>query len=229
MATITWLGHSAFLIEDQGLRLLIDPFLTGNPKATTTAEQMHDIDVVLVTHDHGDHVGQAVDICKRTGAKLAAVVGTAEKFIAAGVPQEQVFIGIGFNMGGTVEHKGVRITMVPAFHTSESGLPVGYILTLPSGTVVYHAGDTCLFGDMALWGELYTINVALLPVGGVFTMDAVQAAKACALLQTPKVIPMHWGTFPVLAQDTKAFHAELQKTAPRCQCFDANVGQAIDI
>lgn len=229
MATVTWLGHSAFLLEDQGVRILIDPFLEGNPKATLAPKDVGAVDIVMVTHDHGDHVGQAVDICKRTGAMLAAVVGTAGKLQEQGVPAGQILNGIGFNMGGTLEVKGVRMTMVQAFHTSESGQPVGYILRLPGGAVVYHAGDTCLFGDMALWGELYRIDLALLPVGGVFTMDAAQAARACALLKAPKVIPMHWGTFPVLAQDTGEFCQCLATAAPACQCLKVAPGESVTV
>lgn len=229
MTEITWFGHSAFKISDGNASLLIDPFLEGNPTCPVGVEDVGPVDMVLVTHDHGDHVGQAVRICGKTGAKLAAVVGTAEKLIKEGVPREQALMGIGYNMGGTVEHKGARIAMVPAFHTSESGLPVGYIVTMPCGTVIYHSGDTCVFGDMALWGNLYKLDVALLPIGGVFTMDAGQAALACALLRPRKVIPMHWGTFPVLAQDTTAFKKALESAAPACTCVDMRPGQTVTL
>lgn len=229
MADITWLGHSAFKIQDNGVTVVIDPFLEGNPNCPITSKELGPVDIVLVTHDHGDHVGQAVEICRQTGAMLGAVVGTAEKLVQQGVPQQQVFIGIGYNMGGTVEHKGVRMTMIPAFHTTESGQPVGFIVRMPGGATIYHSGDTCLFGDMALWGNLYKIDVALLPIGGVFTMDAMQAATACALLRPKKVIPMHWGTFPVLAQDTEAFKTALDGTAPGCTCIDTQPGRVIAI
>ena len=224
MALITWLGHSAFKISSNNVTVLVDPFLDGNPTCTTAAKDIGPVDIVLVTHDHGDHTGQAAQICQATGAMLGAVVGTAETLVQAGVPAAQILNGIGFNMGGTLTHKSVHMTMIPAFHTTESGQPTGYIIRMPDGTTVYHAGDTCLFGDMALWGALYSIDVALLPIGGVFTMDARQAATACTLLRPKHVIPMHWGTFPVLAPDTTAFEQELAVLAPDCRCIALQPG-----
>ncbi len=229
MAQITWLGHSAFLIEDTEIKILIDPFLDGCPTASLSSAELPPIDVVLVTHDHADHVGQTVDICKKHKAMLGAMVETACNLIEEGIPQEQVLNTIGFNFGGTVQFKGVSITMVPALHTSTTGLPVGYILRLPNGTTVYHAGDTSIFGDMALWGKLYPIDIACLPIGGVFTMDASQAAHACALLNAKRVIPMHWGTFPALDANTQAFEKELIKHAPQCQCHALQPGQSLEI
>ena len=131
------------------------------------------------------------------------------------------------NFPGTVEHAGFAVTMTPAFHSSESGCPAGYIIRTPDGLTVYHAGDTCLFSGMALWGQLYPLDVALLPIGGVFTMDAPQAALACTLLGCKSVIPMHWGTFPVLAQSTEAFKQELALRAPDCRCIDLAPGKSI--
>lgn len=185
------------------------------------------VDLVLVTHDHSDHVGEAVEVCRRSGAMLGAIVGTAGKLVAAGVPQAQILNGIGFNMGGTVSHKGVNVTMTQAYHSSDSGAPAGYIVRMPDGLTVYHAGDTCVFSGMELWGRLYSIDVALLPVGGVFTMDARQAALACKLLGCKAVIPMHWGTFPVLAQNTAAFKEALQKQHLSCTCVDMGVGETV--
>ena len=176
MSDIRWLGHSAFKISCNGAHVVIDPFLA--PQLGFTVADVGHADLVLVTHDHGDHVGAAADICQATGAMLGAVVGTAHK-AAAGLPDSQILNGIGFNIGGTVTHKGISVTMTQAFHTSDSGCPTGYIVRMPDGLTVYHSGDTCVFGDMALWGQLYHIDVALLPIGGVFTMDAPQAAMAC--------------------------------------------------
>ena len=229
MSEITWLGHSAFKICCNNVTVLIDPFLDGNPTCPVSAANIGPVDLVLVTHDHGDHTGQAAQICQNTGAMLGAVVGTAEALVKAGAPADQILNSIGFNMGGTLEHKGVHITMLPAFHTTESGQPVGYILRMPDGVTVYHAGDTCLFGDMALWGTLYNIDVALLPIGGVFTMDARQAATACTLMRPKNVIPMHWGTFPVLAPSTCAFKQELGALAPDTRCVDLQPGQTVTV
>jgi len=227
--TLIWHGHSCFEVRTAEAVALIDPFLDGNPKSPGGAAAIERCDLVLVTHDHGDHVGQAVDICQRTGAKLGAMVGTAGKLTAAGVPKNQVIGGTGFNIGGTVEVKGVKATMTQAFHSSDSGAPAGYILTLPDGFVLYHSGDTGIFASMETWGKLYAIDLALLPIGGFYTMDARQAALACALLGCKAVTPMHWGTFPVLAANTQAFAAELAKTAPATRLQVMEPGTPVSI
>lgn len=223
--TITWYGHSAFGITTPDCTILIDPFFTGNP-AGLSWEGINP-DVVLVTHDHGDHTGDAIKICQQTKALVGAVVGTAEKLVAQGLPEDQLLNGIGFNIGGTVPMKGnITVTMTEAFHSSDSGVPTGYIITLPNGKSIYHAGDTGIFANMAVWGELYSIDVALLPIGGTFTMDARQAAYAAKLLEAKSVIPMHWGTFPVLDQNVDAFVHELGKRAPQCRCIALAAGES---
>ncbi|MEW5771976.1 MAG: metal-dependent hydrolase [Thermodesulfobacteriota bacterium] len=227
--TLTWHGHSCFEVRTPDAAALIDPFLDGNPKSPDGAKAIQRCDLVLVTHDHGDHVGQAVDICKRTGAMLGAIVGTAGKLQQAGVPQAQVIGGIGFNIGGTVEAKGIRATMTQAYHSSDSGAPVGYILTLPDGFTLYHAGDTGIFAGMETWGRLHSIDLALLPIGGFYTMDARQAALACALLGCKAVTPMHWGTFPVLEADTQTFAAELAKAAPNTRLQVMEPGKPVEL
>ncbi len=227
MTHITWFSHSAFCLRHDDTTVFIDPFLDGNPTCPITAASIEQADIVLVTHDHADHVGQAVNICRTHKAMLGAVVGTAQALVANGMPEKLVLNGIGFNMGGTVEHKGVHITMIPAFHTSESGQATGFIIKMPDGVTIYHAGDTCLFGDMALWAQLYPLDVALLPIGGVFTMDAQQAAHAALLLKAKHVVPMHWGTFPMIAQDTKDFEEAVGKLAPACRCILLQPGESV--
>ncbi len=229
MTKITWLGHSAFLLEEDNIRIVIDPFLDGCPTASTASADLPPIDMVLVTHDHADHVGQAVEICQKHKAMLGAVVETACRLTDAGVPAEQVLNGIGFNFGGTVVHKGAFVTMIPAHHTSGTGAPAGFIIKMPSGKTIYHAGDTGLFGDMEMWARLYPMDVALLPIGGVFTMDARQAAHACTLLHVDKVIPMHYGTFPALDANTASFEKALSRHAPNCKCLALNPGQHTEI
>ncbi|GFM35300.1 metal-dependent hydrolase [Desulfovibrio subterraneus] len=227
MHTLTWHGHSNFQIATPSANIVIDPFFTGNPSAATPWDGIARPDAVFVTHDHGDHVGQAVDICNATGAMLGAIVGTTGKLVAAGLPQSQVLNGIGYNIGGTVTVGKVGVTMTQAFHSSDSGAPVGYILTLDDGFTIYHAGDTGIFSGMKLWGRLYDIDLALLPIGGVFTMDARQAALACSLLKCRGVVPMHWGTFPVLEQNTQAFRDALKNFAPDCRLFDMAPGETL--
>ncbi len=226
---ITWYGHSNVRIFDGALSVLVDPFFAGNPLCPVDWKSVPAPDLVLVTHDHGDHAGQALEICKASGAMLGCVVGTGARFLEAGLPASQLFAGIGFNMGGTVEHKGIRVTMIPAFHSSETGVPAGYIVRMTSGFTFYHAGDTCVFGDMALWGELYPLDLALLPIGGFFTMDARQAALACKLLKTKALLPMHWGTFPVLAPQTDELRGELGRQAPNCRMIAVKPGESVDL
>ena len=227
MSDITWFGHSAFKIGAPDVQVVIDPFFALSAGVAPSAAD--NADIVLVTHDHSDHVGDAVALCQRTGAQLGAIVGTAGKLAEAGVPQAQIINGIGFNIGGTVTVKGVSITMTQAYHSSDSGAPAGYIVRMPDGFTVYHAGDTGIFSGMELWGQLYGIDVALLPVGGVFTMDARQAALACKLLRCKAVVPMHWGTFPLLAQSTAGFKAELERLQLPCRCFEMHPGETVSL
>ncbi len=224
---ITWHGHANFQIASGGVNLLFDPFFTGNPKAVKSPESIDTPDIVLVTHTHGDHVGDAAAICKRTGALLATAVGMGDELLNAGVPAAQVLNGHGFNIGGSVTAKGVTITMTQAFHTIAGVSPVGYIVTLPGGYTVYHAGDTGIFGSMAVLGELYSIDLALLPAGSVYTMDMRQAAMAAKLLKAKAVIPMHWSTFPALAQSMDGFAELLAKAAPGCRCCIMKPGDTI--
>jgi L-ascorbate metabolism protein UlaG (beta-lactamase superfamily) len=227
---LTWHGHANFQIHTaQGLSVLIDPWFEGNPSCGSLHEDAGGVDLVLVTHDHGDHTGQAVEICRSTGARLLANVETAARLVECGVPKGQVVNGIGINIGGTVEVLGMTVTMVQAFHSSGTGSPVGYILALPSGQCLYHAGDTGIFSSMQLWGQIHPIDLAMLPIGGVFTMDPAQAALACSLLQCKKVVPMHWGTFPVLEQGVERFAMELAGRAPATELVAMKPGERIDL
>jgi L-ascorbate metabolism protein UlaG (beta-lactamase superfamily) len=209
---ITSLGHSAFLLEGRD-RILIDPFLTGNPRASTTSDKV-DCDIICVTHGHGDHLGDAVDIARRTGAVVACIIEMSDWLEKTGVKS------VGFNMGGTATIRKTKITMVPAFHSSSIGAPglefsaaMAVGMVVDSGKVVYHAGDTCVFGDMKLIGELYKPDVALLPIGGFFTMDPRQAAMATGLINPKIAIPMHYGTWPPIEQDPKEFEKLAKKTS----------------
>ncbi|MDL2285539.1 metal-dependent hydrolase [Desulfovibrio sp. OttesenSCG-928-F07] len=228
MTKITWHGHANFNIECEGLNILIDPFFTGNPKADCNWEDIKKVDLVLLTHMHGDHTGDCVALCKKHGAMLGAVVGIPEQLISFGLPAELVLNTIGFNIGGTVQFKGISITMTEATHTSEAGLPTGFILQMQDQTTVYHAGDTGIFSNMQTWGELYNINVALLPAGGLFTMDTRQAALAAKFLQADKVIPMHWGTFPALKQDMNDFAQMLALQSPKSEAVILQPGETFN-
>lgn len=227
MSELTWYGHSAFKISCDDVKVLVDPFFAPNGKFIW--KDAGAVDMVLVSHDHGDHVGDALAICQSYEAMLGCVVGTAEKFVNQGLPPKLALNGIGFNIGGTVQCKGVSVTMTQAFHSSDSAVPVGFIIRMPDGCTIYHAGDTGIFSSMKLLGELYDLDMALLPIGGVFTMDAYQAARACRLLNCDKVVPMHWGTFPVLAQSPEEFIALTHEIAPHCECVVMNPGQTVKV
>jgi len=224
---ITSLGHSAFLLEGRD-RVLIDPFLTGNPMASTTADKV-DCDIICVTHGHGDHLGDAVNIARRTGAVVASIIEMSEWLEKTGVKS------VGFNMGGTATIRNTKITMVPAFHSSSIGAPglefsaaMAVGMVVDSGKVVYHAGDTCVFGDMRLIGELYKPDVALLPIGGFFTMDPRQAAMATGLINPKIAIPMHYGTWPPIEQDPKEFE-KLAKKSSKAKIVILKPGEHLEV
>lgn len=227
MAKVTWLGHSAFRIEANGAVVVLDPFFA--PQYHLSLKDVGAVDIILITHDHGDHTGSVVELARETGALVGCMVGTAQALIQKGVPPAQIFNGIGFNIGGTLTHKNVAAVMTQAFHSSDSGSPAGYIVTMPDGLIFYHAGDTGIFSSMALLAEIYHIQLGLLPIGGIFTMDALQAAHACKLLGLKQVIPMHWGTFPVLAQSPDEFKTKVSMLAPDCECLDMKTGGSLEI
>jgi L-ascorbate metabolism protein UlaG (beta-lactamase superfamily) len=211
---ITWLGHAAFKIQSAaGKVVYIDPWL-GNPKCPDGEKQVQQADLLLVTHGHFDHLGDTVQIAQQTEAK---VVCNFE--ISVWLEQQGVKSAIGMNKGGTLEFDGLRITMVSADHSSgisgdhgivDGGSPNGYVLELENGFKLYHAGDTNVFGDMRLIGELYQPDLAMLPIGGFYTMSPREAAHAVRLLGVNQVIPMHYGTFPALAGTPEQLRSALE-------------------
>jgi L-ascorbate metabolism protein UlaG (beta-lactamase superfamily) len=208
VAEIKWLGHAAFEIEIANKILLIDPWLDENPKACKKVEDLKKVDIVCVTHDHGDHLGDAIKICKQTEATF---VGIFELGVYA--EEQGVKDVVGINIGGAAEVKGVNIAMVPAFHSALRGAPVGFIINA-EGKTVYHSGDTSLFGDMRLIGEIYRPNVVLIPIGGYYTMGPNEAARAVEFIKPDVVIPMHYQTFPVLASSAEEFGRAVKKRTP---------------
>ncbi|RLI30317.1 MAG: metal-dependent hydrolase [Candidatus Hecatellales archaeon] len=199
MARVRWLGHACFEIQLGQTVILVDPWLEGNPQAPLKPSDLSKVDLVCVTHDHGDHLGDAFEICKRTGASFLA---TYELGVQA--EQQGVSNVLGINIGGTVKVKDVEVTMVHAFHTAGRGAPTGFILK-GEGKTVYHAGDTGLFGDMKLIGDLYQPYLALIPIGGYYTMGPREAVEAVKLLKPKVVIPMHYGSLPVLEPSAEKF------------------------
>lgn len=219
MAKIKWLGHAACEIEMDEKIVLIDPWLDENPKAAVKVSDIKKADIVCVTHDHMDHLGDAFQICKRTGATF---VGTYE--LGAHARDNGVKEVVGINVGGTTDVKGIKISMVQAIHTSGKGVAVGFVVR-GEETAVYHAGDTAVFGDMKLIGEIYHPDIVLLPIGGYYTMGAEEAAEAVRLIQPKIVIPIHYGTFPVLASTPEEFIKKVKEKAPRVKVVALNPGE----
>jgi L-ascorbate metabolism protein UlaG (beta-lactamase superfamily) len=196
---LTWLGHSAFRLDAGGKRIYVDPFLNGNPKCPEGEQTPERVDIVAITHGHGDHVGDAVDLAKKHGATVIAPVELAGKLGSQGVENVK-----DPNKGGTVDIDGVRFTMTHAQHSSSdndgnyTGEPCG-IVVRAEGKTVYFAGDTNVFGDMQnVIARLYKPDVAVLPIGDHYTMGPDEAALAVELLGVERVVPCHWGTFPAL-------------------------------
>jgi L-ascorbate metabolism protein UlaG (beta-lactamase superfamily) len=220
---IRWLGHSGFEIELANKILLIDPWLTGNPLAAVTASDIKKADIVCVTHDHGDHLGDAVEICKRTGAPF---VGIYELGVYA--EEQGVKNVVGINIGGTAKVKGISITMVQAFHSSTRGAPTGFVIKAEEKTL-YHAGDTGLFGDMKLIGEIHRPDVALIPIGDYYTMGPREAAEAVKLIKPAVVVPMHYQTFPVLEPSAENFVKLVKEKAPKVKVVALKPGDTYQV
>jgi L-ascorbate metabolism protein UlaG (beta-lactamase superfamily) len=199
--SITWLGHATFVLSSPGgKRIVLDPWL-GNPKAPPGA-RVDKADIICVSHGHSDHTADVVPIARATGAVVVAVFELANYLESKGLKDV-----IGMGIGGTIDVKGLKISMTPAVHSSSAtedgktiylGEPTGFVIRLEDRRALYFAGDTALFGDMRLIRELYAPEIAFLPIGDHYTMGPEAAALACDMLGVRQVVPMHYGTFPVL-------------------------------
>lgn len=222
---ITWLGHAGFELVDRA-NVVIDPFIKGNPLAP---DMELEPDVIAVTHGHGDHLGDAIEIAQETGAVLVAVHEISKYAASKGIEAE------GMNMGGSIEVQGVRFTMTPAWHSSgidaaefgfSGGQPAGFVIE--DELIVYHTGDTALFGDMRLIGDLYRPEVMLVPIGGRFTMGPREAALAVSWVRPEIAIPMHYDTFDVIEQDPDEF-AGLVEALSDTEVIVLEPGENLDI
>ncbi len=206
---LTWLGHATFLLEAQGKRVIIDPWLKDNPACPDNLKDPGKIDVIAITHGHNDHMQDALALAQKNGATVVAMVELGDWLQTKGV--ENV---LGINKGGTAEVAGIKFHMTDAKHSSSfnyqeegksgweniyMGEAAGFVIELEDGFKLYHAGDTAVFGDMALIRKLLEPDIALLPIGDFYTMGPRSAAEAVRLLGVKAVVPMHYGTFPLLA------------------------------
>jgi L-ascorbate metabolism protein UlaG (beta-lactamase superfamily) len=198
MVTLKWLGHAAWLIKFREATVLIDPFLSGNPAAAVKQEDLKGIDFILITHTHSDHVGDAFTIAKREKSRIIGMFELYEMAAKEGVDSNQLS---GMNKGNMVDFGKIKVALT---HADHSGEECGVVVSA-DGKTIYHAGDTALFRDMKTIQELYRPDVALLPIGGYFTMGPVEAAKAVEWLKPKIAVPMHFNTFPPIKQDPDRF------------------------
>ncbi len=230
MGRIVWLGHAAFYIEIDNHRILIDPWIT-NPLSPyrsldTFTRHFPEIDLVIVTHDHGDHVGETVEILKKYGkARICAVYELAEELAKKAGAIER---SIPANIGGPIRFEKLNIILTPAFHSSTIGAPTGVVI-VGSKTTIYHAGDTGLFSEMQFIRELYSPTIALLPIGGHFTMGIREAVKAVEILKPRTVIPMHYNTFDVIRADPNEFAKLVKEKVPEANVVILEPGKEITI
>ena len=224
MLKYTYYGHSCFLLDDGNSKILFDPFLTGNPKAAITADEV-ECDYILVSHGHGDHLGDAAAIAKRTGAKVIAIPEIL------GVIGEEIgeFDGHGMNLGGSVKLPFGKVRMTLALHSCgvPGGIACGFVVQI-AGLNIYYAGDTALFHDMKLIGRKDSLDYAMLPIGDNYTMGLEDAALAAQWLNTKNVIPLHYDTWPVIEQDVEK-NKEVTEEMTRATVHIVQPGESIEL
>jgi len=230
MAKLTYLGHSAFYIEGGGIRALIDPFLTGNPMASEGPQARGELDYIFLTHAHGDHLGDTVEIASRTGAQVFATNELATYLAGKGLAT------IGMHVGGRAAFPFGRVKLTPAHHGSGifedgkmvfSGVPCGFVIEL-DGKKIYHAGDTGLSADMKLL-ECEKIDAALLPIGGFYVMDEEDAARAVSFIKPIAVVPIHYDTFPPIKASPEKFGEHIKRLSAGARLEALKPGETLEL
>jgi L-ascorbate metabolism protein UlaG (beta-lactamase superfamily) len=220
---VTYLGHASFKVESDGKTVYVDPWLNG-PTSPIKVDDVDSADIVLVTHDHGDHgYNEAIEICKKTGAYFIAINELGIQAKSQGLENVHTL-----NIGGSVDVEGVVVTLVQAFHSCGVGAPTGFIVQFPNGSF-YHPGDTGVFASMELFGELYSPDVFFACIGSYYVMNVDQAALATKLVKPKVVIPMHYDTFPVIKADPSDFEKLVAEKSPETKVVTIAPGESTNI
>ena len=229
--SLTWLGHSAFhLVTPRGKQVLVDPWLEGNPMAPVGDTPIRHVDLILLTHAHGDHAGDVVRLAQRFRCQVVCIHEASLWFAKQGIES-----AVGMNKGGSLHISGLRVTMTNAAHSSSfdgadrayGGEAAGYVVTLENGATLYFAGDTGPMMDMQIIGDLYRPEVSVLPIGDLYTMGPREAAYAMKLLRSAWVVPCHYGTFPALTGTPDLLREELEKQGVQAQVIAPKPGETI--
>lgn len=231
MARVKWLGHACVLITSHNGNVIIDPFIRGNPQCPIGIEQLPKLDAVLVTHGHGDHLGDAIELCNMHNALLISTYELCVYCEMKGVQRTHPM-----HIGGTAGFQFGTVKLTPALHGSAVTHPsivyvgeaCGFIVTV-DGSTIYHAGDTALFGDMKLIGERHDIDCAFLPIGNNFTMGIDDAVAAALMLRPKTVVPIHYDTFPIIRADPNEFAQKIKKADESIQCQILKPGGEIEL
>jgi L-ascorbate metabolism protein UlaG (beta-lactamase superfamily) len=225
---LTWLGHAAFRFDTPGgKRVYVDPWLE-NPKCPDGEKEPERVDLIAITHGHSDHVGNTLNLAKQHGCAVVALVEVRGWLSGQGLEENMAHSP---NKGGTVEVDGINITLTDAKHSSSAddgtylGEPAGLVIEVENGTKLYFAGDTCVFGDMQLIARIYEPDIAILPIGGHFTMGPREAAVALELLGVSRCVPSHYGTFPLLTGTP----AQLRELAPGVEILEPAPGETVEV